>query len=196
MNIKKRSLVIMAFVICLIAFGIKLPAVYGGIFDNIKGFLSKDRNEVHLRLGQELSKAVGVNDMNITIATVNQENGKLDELNYYKTCYSQKAIEMQKEPPTDRAILQRIVDRKIKVDATRAMGLYPTSQEIESYVKEQREMSKDNADFKSLLGGWSISESKYYNLMTPIWADSIVIDKWYKQVVLQNISKPDDPEKG
>ncbi|CFY11110.1 Trigger factor/SurA domain [Syntrophomonas zehnderi OL-4] len=92
--------------------------------------------------------------------------------------------------------MQRIVDRKIKVDATRAMGLYPTSQEIESYVKEQREMSKDNADFKSLLGGWSISESKYYNLMTPIWADSIVIDKWYKQVVLQNISKPDDPEKG
>jgi hypothetical protein len=193
----KRNILIMLVVLTVIAISLKIPASGGSIFSDSFSFLEeKDRDDIHFSLGTELAKLIKPDNNSIIIAHVNAEDINLNEWNYSKTFDTGKAKEMGTEPPADTLILQELIERKLKVDAARQMGIYPSEQEIEAYVNEQRDLAKkgDCSDLDSILRGWKISENEFFELMRETWADSIAIERWYKKAVISQVAKPDDPQ--
>lgn len=146
-------------------------------------------------LGEQLRDSTSSDEARKNVCVVNGTNISVFEWKYFSAFDIGRAKNFNLKTPTSEGIFEEIINRKIIVAEARKSNLYPSNQEIDDYVAEQRQLNNqisDLTDIDYLLKGWGISEEQYYAYMRNIWADSIAIEKWNSKYIIPELTKDKD----
>lgn len=137
-------------------------------------------NEMMQKLGKALKDKATVANQSVILARVDGEPLTASDWYYRKGWEIAKAENRARPVPSDREILNELIEIKAISSAARRLGLYPPADQIEAYVTDQRRIMNavKPEEIYVMLDAWGISEEEYYELMKGIWTDSLARTNW------------------
>jgi len=162
--------------------------VFRGKYAGDAARYEQDRVNAHYKVGEKLKAKVSPENAKVVLAHINDETITLNDFNYLKCSKEIRAL-VGYEPPTDNQIFGSLVEKKLQVSAARRMGLYPTKEQIDAYVEEQKRLAAEYKpkDLDNLIRGWGLTYDEYYSIMRSTWADSLAVTNWCRAVVQKNV---------